>query len=207
MLRRLFKILVLFSLLSALACSAPTATPVPTSTTDIQATVDAAIKAALPTQTPTATPNRAATVAAAVQATIQAIPTATAVPTPTPTAMPTPTAIPSPTIPSPTPTATFAQRYNLTVVTSGELTLYYDPATTAQIQVDWVIETYQETLGVLSSLFGVSSLPTEAYLLSPESYAEVFGAHQLSLRQEGPHLPLDVFGVGDAVLIQPLGEE
>jgi hypothetical protein len=41
--------------------------------------------------------------------------------------------------------------------------------------VGWVIETYRKTLGILDSLFGVTSLPTTAYLLSPERYAEAFG--------------------------------
>ena len=194
MLRRLFTALAGLSILMVLACGAPGATPIPTSTTNIQATVDAAIKAALPTTTATPTTNLAATVEAAVQATILAIPTPTPVPTPTatalPTVTPTPPRVPTPTatviplltatptatpISTPTLAPTLIQEFDLVTVTSNGLTVYYDPATTAQIQVDWVTETYRNTLEILSSLFGVSSLPTTAYLLSPEGYAEVFG--------------------------------
>ena len=168
--KRLSAALAGLFILMVLACGAPAATPLPTSTAAIQPTADGAIEAASPTPSATPTPSRAASVATAVKATIEAIPTATAKALPAST--PTPTLVPTPT---PTATPTFAQSYDLTTVTGEGLTLYYDPATTAQIQVSWVTDTYQETLGILSSLFGASSLPTSAYLLSSESYADIFG--------------------------------
>jgi hypothetical protein len=100
--------------------------------------------------------------------------THTAVP-PTGTPYPTSTLLPTAT-PTPIPTATPAlvEKYALTTLTSEGLTLYYHASTTAQIQVDWVVETYHETLGILGALFELPPFGTTAYLLTPEAYEETY---------------------------------
>ena len=152
--KRLLATLVGVLLLVALACVAPTQTPLPAGTTT-------------PTPVPaTVTPHP----------TFTTLPTATLTHTPVPpTSTPLPTATPTA---APTSAPDLVEEYDLTALTSEGLTLYYHASTTAQIQVDWVVETYHETLGILGALFGLPLFETTAYLLSPEAYADAyFGDH------------------------------
>ena len=167
------------------ALPSPTTSP----TIDRRSTVAAAVKAtiqAMPTATSIPTPQATLaptpTPVPTPTATATPLPTATPSPSPAPTATATVTPVPTPT-PSPTPlatvtpTATFAEEHGLSVATNAGLTLYYAPRTTAVIQVEWVLETYQRTLEILGPLFGVTSLATTGYLPRPETYAEKFETH------------------------------